>query len=97
MMTKTAKEETTAVATSNAPTLLLAFELGDRTWKLGFTIGFGQPPRMRTIPARATDRVVEEIAHAKKRFHLPADVPVVSCYEAGREGFWLHRCSSRRA
>jgi transposase len=91
MMTRTPKEETTAVATSNAPTLLLAFELGDRTWKLGFTIGFGQPPRMRTIPARSTNRVVEEIAHAKKRFQLPADVPVVSCYEAGREGFWLHR------
>jgi transposase len=43
------------------------------------------------VPARATDRVLEEIARAKARFHLPADVAVVSCYEAGREGFWLHR------
>jgi transposase len=71
--------------------LLLAFELGERTWKLGFTTGFGQPPRLRHIPARATDRLLEEIARAKARFRVPADGLVISCYEAGREGFWLHR------
>jgi transposase len=32
-----------------------------------------------------------EIAKAKQRFGLPADAPVCSCYEAGRDGFWLHR------
>src|SRR5207248_10201640 len=25
------------------------------------------------------------------RFQLPADAPVCTCYEAGRDGFWLHR------
>src|SRR5262249_55482513 len=30
-------------------------------------------------------------AQAKRRFGLPDTAPVVSCYEAGREGFWLHR------
>jgi len=74
-----------------APTLLLAFELGERTWKLGFTTGPGQQPRIRQIPARATDRLLEELARAKARFKVPADAPVMSCYEAGREGFWLHR------
>jgi transposase len=91
MMTLTRTEESTAVATAVAPTLLLAFELGERTWKLGFTTGLGQQPRIRQIAARATDRVLEEIARAKVRFRLPADAPVISCYEAGREGFWLHR------
>src|SRR5262249_32595732 len=42
MMTLTHTEESTAVATAVAPTLLLAFELGERTWKLGFTTGLGQ-------------------------------------------------------
>ena len=28
----------------------------------------------------------EEIADAKKRLDLPADAPVTSCYEAGRDG-----------
>jgi transposase len=32
-----------------------------------------------------------EIGEAKERFGLPAGTPVVSCYEAGRDGFWLHR------
>ena len=91
MMTMTRTEESTAVAAATAPTLLLAFELGERSWKLGFTTGLGQQPRIRQISARATDRVEEEIARAKARFRLPADAPVLSCYEAGREGFWLHR------
>jgi len=33
----------------------------------------------------------EEIALAKKRFQLPETAPVRSCYEAGRDGFWIHR------
>ena len=91
MMTMTRTEESIAVTTSGTPSLLLAFELGERTWKLGFTTGLGQRPRVRQIPARSTDRLLEEIARAKVRFKLPADAPVLSCYEAGREGFWLHR------
>src|SRR5499426_3071020 len=79
-------------ATLPQPTLSLAFELGQETWKLGFTIGVAQQPRERTIPARDIARVQQEIAQAKQRFGLPADARVVSCYEAGRDGFWLHRC-----
>jgi transposase len=32
-----------------------------------------------------------EIGRAKSRFRLAEDTPVISCYEAGRDGFWLHR------
>ena len=32
-----------------------------------------------------------EIRKAKHRFGLPEETPVISCYEAGRDGFWLHR------
>jgi transposase len=73
------------------PTLYLAFELGQNTWKLGFTIGVAQQPRERMIPAGDVERVQQEIARAKQRFDLPEDACVVSCYEAGRDGFWLHR------
>jgi transposase len=72
-------------------TLYLAFELGKNTWKLGFTIGVAQQPRERTIPAGDLDILQQEIARAKQRFGLPKDARVVSCYEAGRDGFWLHR------
>ncbi|HZA36102.1 MAG TPA: IS110 family transposase [Vicinamibacterales bacterium] len=77
----------------SAPTggMLMAFELGQRSWKLGFTVGMGQRPRVRQIPAGAVDALATEITRAKKRLGLSADAPVTSCYEAGRDGFWLHR------
>jgi transposase len=44
------------------------------------------------MPARDVARLRHEIAEAKRRLRLPADCLVISCYEAGRDGFWLHRC-----
>ena len=84
----------TAVAeTSGAPVhLLVAFELGQQWWKIGLTTGCGQRPRLRRIAAGAVTAVMTEIARAKASFDLPDAAPVVSCYEAGRDGFWLHRC-----
>jgi transposase len=73
------------------PVVFVAFELSEKTWKLGFTLGHGRNPRERTIAARDPQRVLAEVAEAKKRFGLPETTPVISCYEAGREGFWLHR------
>lgn len=72
-------------------TLFMSFELSEKNWKLGFTTGPGQKPRERTVTARDQRRVLDEIASAKRRFGLLETAPVVSCYEAGREGFWLHR------
>src|SRR5262249_26484563 len=77
--------------TPSIDSLYLAFELGEKDWKLAFTIGLGQKPRLRSMPARDLPRLQEEIAKAKQRFQLAADAPVRSCYEAGRDGFWLHR------
>jgi transposase len=74
-----------------AATLFVAFELSEKTWKLGFTTGHGQKPRERTVTARHQERVLDEIAQAKRRLGLPEAAPVVSCYEADREGFWPHR------
>jgi hypothetical protein len=71
--------------------LHLAFELSWCQWKLAFTIGHGQPARLRTIAARDLPVLLKEIHKAKRRFGLPDDAAVVSCYEAGRDGFWLHR------
>jgi len=71
--------------------LHMALELGEARWKLGFTTGLGQKPRRREIAARDTEVLWCEIEAAKERFGLAAEAPVVSCYEAGREGFWLHR------
>ena len=77
--------------TTIQPHLYMAFELSQSKWMLGFTIGFGQRPRLRTIAARDLAALQSEIHLARERFGLGAEVPVISCYEAGRDGFWLHR------
>jgi transposase len=71
--------------------LYLAFELSAAKWKLGFSTGLGQHPRRRTVDAGELLTLRQEIEMAKRRFGLAADTPVKSCYEAGRDGFWLHR------
>jgi transposase len=73
------------------PVLYLAFELGWQEWKLAFATAPGDNPRLCSIRARDLEALQLEIAKAKKRFRLPEDTAVASCYEAGRDGFWLHR------
>ena len=72
-------------------TLYVAFELGTKTWKLGLTSGFGIEPWIRSVAAGDWARVRQVLAVAKQRFALPPTAEVVSCYEAGRDGFWIHR------
>jgi transposase len=74
-----------------SPVLYLAFELGANQWKLGFSTGLGVAARLRSVGAGNLTMLQREIELAKKKFKLPDDVPVCSCYEAGRDGFWLHR------
>jgi len=47
--------------------------------------------RERNVAARDVAALVAEIAAAKRRLGLSAQARVVSCYEAGRGGFWLDR------
>jgi transposase len=76
---------------AGTPVLYLAFELGANEWKLGFSTGLGVAVRLRTIGAGNLTMLQREIELAKKKFKLADDVSVCSCYEAGRDGFWLHR------
>jgi transposase len=87
---RTAATEETA-SSMKSGTLHVAFELGRKKWKLGFTIGLGQKARKKTVAGGDREAVLHEMAAAKRRFGLPAEARVVSCYEAGPEGFWLHR------
>jgi transposase len=94
-MTATRKQYSTkgtpAAARPQTSGLFVAFELGWNEWKLAFATTPADNPRLRSIAGRNTQALLQEIAKAKKRFGLPDDAPVYSCYEAGRDGFWLHR------
>lgn len=74
--------------------LYLAFELGVKTWRLRF--GDGARHRERTIEAAALEQLWHEIEEVKQKWAMSADTWVVSCYEAGRDGHWLHRALSDR-
>jgi transposase len=87
MIKKTTQEHCSEAAS----VLYLAFELSNKKWKLGFSIGLGQKVRIRTIDSGDLTAIEAEIELARKRFRLPEKTQVVSCYEAGRDGFWLHR------
>jgi transposase len=75
--------------TMNPATLYMAFELSNSKWKIGFSDG--NKTRLVSVAARDLEGLQVEIGKAKNRFRLADNVRVVSCYEAGRDGFWLHR------
>jgi len=70
--------------------LYMAFELGDKSWKLSLGDGVRGPSRHK-LAAGDQSAILQVIAKAKARCGLAPQAPVRSCYEAGRDGFWLHR------
>jgi hypothetical protein len=79
MMTTATHNEHYTETHAPEPVLFLAFALREKTWKLGFTTGYGQQPRERRIAARHQARWLHEVAQAKRRCGLPATAPVVRC------------------
>ena len=76
--------------TAEASALYMAFELGEKNWKLALGDVVRSPSRY-TVAAGDTAALLECIAKAKARCGLAPETRVGSCYEAGRDGFWLHR------
>ena len=69
--------------------LYMALELSNKRWKLGFSNGERQ--RQVSIEAGDWGSLTDQITRAREKLGLPAACRVVSCYEAGRDGFWIHR------
>lgn len=71
--------------------LFLALELGWERWKVAFGTGPGQRVWQVSMAARDRSRFEAVLVQARKRFGLSAGCEVVSCYEAGRDAFWVDR------
>jgi transposase len=71
------------------PVLYVAFELANSSWRLACSDG----SKLRHVTVTAVDlaQVQGAILGARRHFGLGDKVHTVSCYEAGRDGFWLHR------
>ena len=67
----------------------MALELSSKTWK----IALSNAAKIREVNVAAGDRagLLEVVGEAKRRWQLSAETVVYSCYEAGRDGFWIDR------
>jgi transposase len=80
-------------ATGCEKVMYMAMELSASTWGLAFS----NEEKVRQITALAGDQagLLRQVQRAKEKLGLAADAPVVCCYEAGRDGFWIHRFLER--
>ena len=76
--------------TASQGELFVSLELADKTWKLSLSDGRRGPSRY-TVDAGDTVAVLECLTKARTRCSLSTQCKVHSCYEAGRDGWWLHR------
>lgn len=76
--------------TAAGKSVFMAMELSNKNWKLAFSNG----EKLRYVNVIAGDRkgLRSGIERSKEKLGLSADCPVWACYEAGRDGFWIHRC-----
>ena len=75
---------------SDRDDLYMSFELSDKKWQFTPSDGRRGPSRYR-VEAGDTDEVLHCIGKARERCKLEPHCKVHSCYEAGRDGWWLHR------
>lgn len=90
-------DEALSQNTDSRAVLYMAMELSAKTWMLAFSDGSARKPRRRTIDAGDLAALEREIQLAKEKFGLIGATEVLSCYEAGRDGFWIHRALVARS
>lgn len=69
--------------------LLVAMELSNNKWLLAFSNG--EKIRRKSMDARDRIGFMVEVRRAKEKLGMDAETPVLCCYEAGRDGFWIYR------
>ena len=80
----------TKATTKSGAKLYMSLELSKTSWKLAFSDG-GQRMRTTAVPGGDIGAVLKAVSSAKAKFKVAENVPTLSCYEAGRDGFWIHR------
>lgn len=75
---------------TKTPTIYMALDLGRRRWTVGVLLPGDRDARLFQIVGGDREALSELIRRQRQVVGDPG-VRVVSCYEAGRDGFWLHR------
>lgn len=81
--------QTAPLAVLSPPAVFCAsFELSMAKWKVAFSDG--ERRKLVTIDAKDWKALDAEVARARQRFGME-EATLFTCYEAGRDGFWIHR------
>ncbi len=75
---------------TGTPTIYMALDLGRRRWMVGFLLPGDRQPRLHQIDGGDCETLRKLIEHQRAQVD-DRRVRVASCYEAGRDGFWLDR------
>jgi transposase len=93
MHIETQLQDHPTAATAETATLLVSFELSQSRWVLTIRPPCGAKLSRFMVPARDTEKALSVLTtqrqQAERRTGRP--VKIVSIYEAGLDGFWLHR------
>ena len=75
------------------PVIYLAIELSASTWLVASKIPTSEKTGLHRMEAGDSQALLALIANLRKKLatKLGMEVAVVSCFEAGRDGVWLHR------
>ena len=87
-------ENTASATTNNDPAhCFVAIELSKSSWVLGFQTPLAKQTSRYQVKACDAKALLELIERVRSRMarELGRPVEVMSCYEAGYDGFWLHR------
>ncbi|WNC89117.1 IS110 family transposase [Paraburkholderia sp. FT54] len=80
--------------------LAVSLELSAAKWKVALHDGLREQPAVHTVSAPQPNvrlqAVLDLIAQQKHKWSLPSQVRVVVSYEAGQDGFWIHRALCSR-
>lgn len=76
---------------TKTPVLLVAIEMGLKSWRLAMMALGGAKRRYQTVAGGDYLALSEAVLKAKAKLGLADDAPVILCYEAGRDGFYPYR------
>ena len=76
---------------NKTPVLLVAIEMGLKSWRLAMMAQGGAKQRHKTVNGGDYAALSEALLEAKRKLGLAEDAPVILCYEAGRDGFYPYR------
>jgi transposase len=87
------RKTTAPTAGLDVATLYVALELSLKTWVVALRSSASDKVSLKPLPAGDQAALFALIDQMQAELHGAGhrEVRVVSCYEAGRDGFWLHR------